>query len=279
MQNTERGTSEIGMNDLIEVAVLAGDFVRKHFGSSYAVSEKARNDFVTEIDIEAESIIKQSLRDRCSSIGFLGEETGGSFSNGLTAHIDPIDGTQNYISQIPFYAVSIALELESSLIAGVIYDPEREEVFSADTDHAYLNSKPIRARHIDSESEAAVSLTWPYEAHAPSSHDLHLFDAIVRQFRTVRRLGSAALGLAYVASGRLDVSTELRAKPWDVAAGFLLVDRAGGHVARPSSECADRLPPEFEAMTTPDWYAQRYVAYGPHFPYEDSTIQRVTRYS
>lgn len=197
------------------------------------VEEKANNDFVSNVDREAEAAIVEILHKTYPTHGILGEEQGSSYtSDEYTWIIDPLDGTTNYLQGIPHFCVSIALQKGRQLEHAVIFDPLRNEVFSASRGHgAQLNDKRIRVSQRTRLQEAVLGTGIP-----PGAVPLHLdaYMAMLKDFtrvcRAIRRAGSAALDLAYVAAGRTDGFWEFALQPWDIAAGTLIVREAGGFV-------------------------------------------------
>lgn len=244
------------IQEITETAQLAGAMIKEPFGEPRTIESKGGRDFVTEVDLEAETLIRSELTDRIPMLSIVGEEHGGTAGPGLTAYIDPIDGTSNFIDGIPFYCVSIGIADEHRLVAGVVYDPEREETFTAIPGEARLNGELLHCRNQRSDEFASITMTWPYEGINVSKQELLMEADLLASFRSVRRLGSAALGLAYVAAGRVDLASELAAHPWDVAAGFLLVESAGGIVTRAAGPSENKDEP---------WFSPRYVAHGAGF--------------
>jgi len=197
------------------------------------VEEKGRNDFVSNVDREAETAIVDALHKAFPDHGILGEEHGQSFeSNEFTWIIDPLDGTTNFIQGIPHFCVSIALRKGRQLEHGVIFDPVRNEAFVASRGYgAQLNGRRIRVSQRSRLEEMVLGTGIP-----PGSIALHLdaYMGMLKHFtassRAIRRAGSAALDLAYVAAGRTDGFWEMGLSPWDIAAGALIVREAGGFV-------------------------------------------------
>ncbi|WP_034411048.1 inositol monophosphatase family protein [Derxia gummosa] len=205
------------------------------------VGNKGPNDFVTEVDQAAEAAIIETLLTAYPNHAVLGEETGETGAqqdpdNEFTWIIDPLDGTTNFIHGFPQYAVSIALRHNGVITQGVIYDPTRNELFTASRGRgAFLNEKRIRVSKRVKFQEALIGTGFPFRA---SHADPELFDRYMRLFRSLtmrcaglRRPGAAALDLAYVACGRYDAFFEYALKPWDIAAGTLMVLEAGGLVS------------------------------------------------
>jgi myo-inositol-1(or 4)-monophosphatase len=196
------------------------------------VRRKRQNDFVSEVDHAAEEAIISTLRDAYPSHAFLAEESGASYAGAEPEYlwiIDPLDGTTNFLHGFPQYCVSIALKHRGILQQAVIYDPNRNELFTATRGAgAYVNDKRIRVSRTDELRDALIGTGFPFR-------DLHQLDEYVRMFRHVtqhcagvRRPGAAALDLAWLAAGRIDAFWEMGLSPWDMAAGALLVREAGG---------------------------------------------------
>jgi myo-inositol-1(or 4)-monophosphatase len=197
------------------------------------VEEKANNDFVSSVDREAEAAIVELLHKTYPTHGILGEESGSSYtSEEYTWIIDPLDGTTNFLQGIPHFCVSIALQKGRQIEHAVIFDPLRNEAFSASRGHgAQLNDKRIRVSARTRLQEAVLGTGIPPGA-IPRYLDVYM--ATLKDFtricRGIRRAGSAALDLAYVAAGRTDGFWEFALQPWDIAAGSLIVREAGGFV-------------------------------------------------
>lgn len=198
------------------------------------ISNKQQNDFVTEVDRSAEAAIIDTLREAYPAHAILAEETGrsGPQDSEYQWIIDPLDGTTNYIHGFPQYAVSIALSHKGTLTQAVVYDPGRNELFTATKGAgAYLNDKRIRVARRDRLEEALIGTGFPYRVFDHVDAYLEIFKEMIRRTAGVRRPGAASLDLAYVACGRLDGFWEFGLSPWDMAAGALLITEAGGLVA------------------------------------------------
>lgn len=206
-------------------------------------------DLVTDADLASQSAIQRTIVERFPDHGFLGEEsTGIAFSeklNDLAWIVDPLDGTTNYVHGYPHYAVSVALARGSDLLVGVVFDPLADICFSASAGRgAWLNGQPIQVSGTTQVSDALVAVSLP--AHVrPNSPDLLDFVEAVQVCQAVRRSGSAALNLAYVAAGSLDGFWANQINPWDVAAGVLLVREAGGVVVGRDGSEFDLWNPHF----------------------------------
>ncbi len=197
------------------------------------IESKQRNDFVSEVDRQAEHAIIDILKRAYPDHHFLGEESGdtGSELSEYRWIIDPLDGTTNFLHGLPHYAVSIALEYQGRLELGVIYNPSNQELFTAERGGgAFLNNRRIRVAGLRSLEGALLGTGFPFRADQDVERYLKTFRALHGPLSGIRRAGSAALDLAYVASGRLDGFWEFGLLPWDMAAGILMVREAGGIV-------------------------------------------------
>ncbi|HHB13327.1 MAG TPA: inositol monophosphatase [Chromatiales bacterium] len=196
-----------------------------------AVESKARNDFVSEVDRAAEQTIIQRIRRAYPRHAILAEESGHRGGGEFEWIIDPLDGTTNYLHGIPHYAVSIALRHRGELKMGVIYDPFKEELFcAARGEGATLNNRRIRVSRRRSLSGALLGTGIPFRPNQNLDLYLETLKALIPDTAGVRRAGSAALDLAYVAAGRFDGFWEFKLHPWDMAAGVVLIREAGGLV-------------------------------------------------
>jgi myo-inositol-1(or 4)-monophosphatase len=214
-------------------ALEAGAFLRSRFGARHHISYKGSpTNLVTEMDRGAETIILDAIRVRFPGHAVLAEESGAR--GGTDPHrwiVDPLDGTTNYAHGLPIYCVSIALELDGALALGVLYDPSRDECFVAERGRgATLNDAPLRVSATRALGESLLGTSYPNDLRAAPRNNLAEHAALIQRCRSVRSLGSAALGLAAVAAGRLDGYWEQRLGAWDVAAGALLIREAGGTV-------------------------------------------------
>lgn len=201
------------------------------------VTKKQHNDFVTEVDRAAESAIIEVLKNAYPDHAILAEESGASANlhddNEHVWIIDPLDGTTNFIHGFPQYCVSIALQYRGQLTQAVIYDPTRNDLFTASKGAgAYLNEKRIRVSKRDKIADALIGTGFPFTVTEGSAMDeyMKMFRIMAQHCAGLRRPGSAALDLAYLAVGRLDGFFEKGLKPWDIAAGSLLITEAGGIV-------------------------------------------------
>jgi len=193
---------------------------------------KARHDWVSNADRESEEAIIASIAARCPNDNFLGEE--GGRTKGATARtwiIDPLDGTSNYLQHFPMWSVSIALQRDGEIVAGMIYEPLRDLFFTAERGAgAFRNGKRMRISTQESVEGSFLATGFPFRAQEYVEAYVAIFTDVIRLSKGVRRAGSAALDLAYTASGTFDGFFEMHLAPWDVAAGSLLVTEAGGVV-------------------------------------------------
>ena len=214
-----------------DIARDAGQILLAHFRQNVKVSKKGRIDLVTEMDLKVEKIIVDQIRLRFTDHEILAEEQGFQGADGPYKWIiDPLDGTTNYAHGYRFFSVSIAVETEGELIVGVVYDPVTDELFSATRGQgATLNDQPIHVSQEDQLIDSLLSTGFSYDREKIKKN-LEPFNRMILHSQALRRDGSAALDLCYVACGRFDGFWELSLKPWDVAAGRLIVEEAGGSV-------------------------------------------------
>jgi myo-inositol-1(or 4)-monophosphatase len=228
------------LNIAIRAARRAGDLIVRSLPrlDSIQVATKGRNDFVSEIDRLAENEIINTIRRTHPEHGFLAEESGRSGSEQAVWIIDPLDGTTNFLHGFPVFAVSIAFELRGRLEHAVIYDPMRQELFTASRgDGAQLDSRRIRVSAQRSLEGALIGTGFPFRANALwADVYLAMFKTVMAATAGIRRPGAAALDLAYVAAGRLDGFWEIGLSPWDTAAGTLIIQEAGGRVGTLTGE-------------------------------------------
>jgi myo-inositol-1(or 4)-monophosphatase len=216
----------------LRVAEQAANFIRSQSGkvSEQDIEVKSRNSLVSYVDKQAEEILVKGLHSILPEAGFITEEgTIQQQHNDYTWIIDPLDGTTNFLQHIPFYSVSVGLWHKGEIVIGIVIDVEHRESFYAWKDGgAWCNGQPILVSGRSSVAEAVVATGFPYAAKNVSPQLLNVFDYFLKNARGIRRLGSAALDLAYVACGRFDVYYESALNAWDIAGGILLVREAGG---------------------------------------------------
>jgi myo-inositol-1(or 4)-monophosphatase len=223
-----------------EGARRAGSVLAERFDRERTVHYKGRIDLVTDSDKASEGELIAYVRGRFPNSTILSEESGLSGQGELRWFIDPLDGTTNYAHRVPHFCVSVAVQDPDGLLAAAICDPLRGELFSAAKGQgATLNGIPLRASAVETLDRALLCTGFPYDVRERPEVPLGLFNRLIRYAQGVRRMGSAALDLAYVAAGRFDGFFEFGLKPWDVAAGALLVMEAGGAMTRVDGELLD----------------------------------------
>jgi myo-inositol-1(or 4)-monophosphatase len=214
-------------------AMEAGKILNRLFGRTDKISKKGAIDLVTEADLQSEKKILEVLTREFPGDRLLTEESGlHEQRSQRTWIIDPLDGTTNFAHGFPFFAISMALEVDGELVLGVVYNPHAGEYFEALLGQgAHLNSLPIEVSSVQRLNEALLATGFPYDIHEDPDHVMTLFRKMVTKAQGVRRPGSAALDLCYVASGIFDGFWEERLQPWDTAAGCLILTEAGGRVS------------------------------------------------
>lgn len=222
------------LDTAVAAARAAGDFMVSRLGSvsSGDIGLKQASDFVTFVDRESEALIIKTIRERFPAHRFFAEEsTREEGTEGYRWIIDPLDGTTNFIHQFPVFAVSIALQFNKEIIAGVIFEPLRNDLYTAEQGKgAYLNGKRLSVSAVADPAFSLVATGFPFKRKELLSAYLELFKTILLKVSDQRRAGSAALDLAYLAAGRCEAFYEIGLGAWDIAAGSLLVREAGGIV-------------------------------------------------
>lgn len=222
------------LNFAIETAQQAGQILLEKFGRKIQISKKGEIDLVTEADLASEKAIIERIKSHYPKHSILAEESGESSTDNQSEWkwiIDPLDGTTNFAHGYPCWCVNIALEHNGEIVVGVTFDPTRDELFAAEKGNgATLNNKPIRVSETEKLSEALIVTGFPYDFKGKDNFAQHLNDFLLKS-RGVRRDGSAAIDMAYVACGRFDGFWEEGLHAWDVAAGVLLIEEAGGRVS------------------------------------------------
>ena len=217
----------------IEAVVRAGAIQLEKFGGTFKVDKKGAIDLVTEVDIQVEQMFRALVAERFPDHHVLAEEMGGlaTVPNGPCWVFDPIDGTTNFTHGLPIFCSSLALEIDGVAEVAAVYDPTRRELFTAERGGgAYLNGQPLKVSTTDRMVDAMLVTGFPYDVHDRIEEIVGLFARFVGRARAVRRLGSAAIDLCYIAAGRMDAFWERDLKPWDIAGGALIVSEAGGRI-------------------------------------------------
>ena len=232
--------------------------------SQLKISTKQQSDYVTEVDKLAESAIIEMLRETYPNHAILAEESGSSGQSEFQWIIDPLDGTTNFIHGFPQYAISIALAHKGVLTHAVIYDTNRNELFTASKgEGAFLNEKRLRVSSRSKLDEALIGTGFPYRSFVHIDAYLAIFRELTQKTAGLRRPGAATLDLAYVAAGRLDGFWEFGLSPWDMAAGALLISEAGGLVGDLTGESSYLTSGNILAGT-PKVFAQLLQLMAPH---------------
>jgi myo-inositol-1(or 4)-monophosphatase len=216
----------------IDAAKSAGLLLKRNIGRRHTIEFKGVIDVVTEMDIKAEDMIMKTIKARFPEHGILTEESFEQKSgSGYRWIIDPLDGTTNYSHGFPIFCVSIALEREGEIILGVVFNPMLNELFTAEKGKgAYLNNKRIRVSGISELTKSLLATGFPYDVRTSRDNNISHFANFAVRAQAIRRAGSAALDMCYVACGRFDGFWELKLKPWDTAAAMLIIKEAGGIV-------------------------------------------------
>lgn len=217
-----------------EIARGAGKILAASRGEGFGVRTKDEaTNLVTEVDMASERYITEKISEEYPQHGIVAEEGGGSVRQGqaFVWYVDPLDGTTNYTHDYPFFCVSLALYHEGRPLLGVVFDPVRDEMFaSANGWGSFLNGRRIRASSVDTLEKALLVTGFSYDTRHHPENNLNYFKHFLFRAQALRRDGSAALNLCYVACGRFDGMWEMRLKPWDTAAGRLIVEEALGKV-------------------------------------------------
>jgi myo-inositol-1(or 4)-monophosphatase len=239
------------LDDLRNWARQAGALLRAGYEQDHQIKMKGAIDLVTEVDRQAEELLISVIRERFPDHTIITEESG--LHQGVNEHcwyIDPIDGTVNYAHNLPWFVVSLAYAEGGKMKYGVIYEPMRDECFSAARGQgAWLNDRPIHVSNTDTLISALLSTGFPYDVSTVEKNNIDQFVNLTKATQGVRRSGSAALDMAYVTCGRLDGFWEIQLQAWDVAAGALIVEEAGG-VATSLDGSRDILKPPYSIVVS-----------------------------
>jgi myo-inositol-1(or 4)-monophosphatase len=272
------------INVAVKAARAAGSLINRAALDieSVRVSSKQVNDFVTEVDVACEKTIIETLLTAYPGHGIWAEESGTEFGaqdSEFVWIIDPLDGTTNFIHGLPVYCVSIALAVKGKIEQAVVYDPTRNDLFTATKGRgAYMNDRRIRVSKRNEIQDCLISTGFPYRAGDNLPKYLSMLGDVMPRCAGVRRPGAAALDLAYVAAGFTDGFFESNLKPWDVAAGSLLIQEAGGLVGNFSGE-ADFLETGECMAATPRVYAQMATLLGKYSQFASAGEKAAVRQS
>jgi myo-inositol-1(or 4)-monophosphatase len=216
----------------LKAAKTAGALVKKNFNKAKTISSKGGTEVVTNVDIASDKLIKKIIQSKFADHNFITEESDKqNLGSDYTWYIDPIDGTTNFARGIPHFCISIGLEHKGELIIGVIFDPIKNELFTAQKNKgAYLNGKKIKVSTIKTLKNTVLVTGFAYDHFTNPDNNVKQLGDFLKISKGIRRLGSAALDFCYVACGRFDGYWERNLKPWDVAAGILVLQEAGGRV-------------------------------------------------
>jgi myo-inositol-1(or 4)-monophosphatase len=218
----------------VEAVLKAGEILKKGFGTRYEITSKPGiQNLVTEYDKAAEKSVMETIRSYFPDHNFLAEESGKTdvSASSIIWVIDPLDGTVNFAHNIPFFSVSVAACTAQEVLCGAVFNPLTQELFSAEKGKgATLNGKPIKVSAVSKIKDAFLATGFPYDVHENLRFSLGPLTRILEIGSPVRRLGSACLDLSYVACGRFDAFWEAVLQPWDVAAGKLILEEAGGKI-------------------------------------------------
>ena len=258
------------LNIAVRAARAAGEVIIRSLNrlESLTITSKGRNDFVSEVDHAAEAEIIKLIRKNYPNHAFLAEESGRSGDSDTVWIIDPLDGTTNFLHGFPTFAVSIACQIRGKLEHGVVYDPISQEIFSATRGGgAHLDNRRIRVSKQRGLEGSLIGTGFPYRANTKYLDSyLLMLRAVMENTAGVRRPGSAALDMAYVAAGRTDAFWEIGLSPWDTAAGTLLIQEAGGRIGTLTG--GEYTQGGNVLAGTPKVYAALLELLAPHIPEE-----------
>lgn len=217
----------------IQAAKEAGDILLRNFRNKLqlSVETKKKFDFVTRVDKESEAKVIEIIKNKYPDHKIFAEETKKDLKGKFRWIIDPLDGTTNYIHGVPIFTVSIALECDGEIVLGVVYDPVHKELFFGEKGKgAFLNDNPIKVSDVENPEFGLLATGFPFRVKHLINPYQESFAQLFHSFSGIRRAGSAALDLCYVACGRFDGFWELDLKPWDLAASYIIIKEAGGQI-------------------------------------------------
>jgi len=217
----------------IEAVVKAGDIQRAKFGTVLRIDKKGSTDLVTDVDVAVERMFRAMIAERFPGHDILAEEMGQHTTGASHRWVfDPLDGTTNFAHGVPIFCSTLALEIDGEPVVGAVFDPNRQELFTAERGvGAWLNGEPLKVSSATTLVDSILVTGFPYDIRDRMDDILGLFAAFLREARAVRRLGSAAIDLCWVAAGRMEGFWEQSLQPWDTMGGALIVQEAGGRVS------------------------------------------------
>jgi myo-inositol-1(or 4)-monophosphatase len=220
------------LSTAIEAVVRAGGLQMAKFGTGVRVDKKGAIDLVTEVDVEVERMFRALVGERFPDHDVLAEELGGAARGARYRWVfDPLDGTTNFAHGVPIFCASLALEVDGRAAIAAVFDPNRRELFTAEAGvGSWLNGRRLRVSTNASVIESMMVTGFPYTVHQQADELLEVFGKVLKHARAIRRLGSAAIDICWVAAGRMDGFWEASLKPWDTRAAALILEEAGGRV-------------------------------------------------
>lgn len=220
------------LSTAIEAVVRAGELQMAKFGTGVRIEKKGAIDLVTEVDLEVERMFRAMIAERFPDHDVLAEEMGGGRRAARHRWVfDPLDGTTNFAHGVPIFCASLALEVDGVAVVGAVYDPNREELFTAEAGvGSWLNGERLKVSDKATVIESMLVTGFPYTVHENADEFIRVFAGVLKHARAVRRLGSAAIDMCWVAAGRMDGFWEASLKPWDTRAAALILEEAGGRV-------------------------------------------------
>ncbi len=236
MQIAARMVTIETMDNLLQFAVNcaleSGKIQRRHYQKAFRIRHKGEINLVTDVDIACQDRILALIKERCPDDDIIAEEQTNSYEGSANRWIvDPLDGTTNYAHGYPFFCTSIAYEVKGEVVLGVVYNPIFKELFTAvKGGGSYLNDRRLTVSSTESLKQSLLSTGFPYDIATTTNNNINHFVSFLYEAQAIRRDGSAALNLGYVACGRFDGYWELKLNPWDMAAGVLIVEEAGGRI-------------------------------------------------